>query len=537
MKLRLLALAGACLLCAAGRIAAGASPPPPQGPATRPATQPAAGFALTVYSTAEPTYDWDNREVYRQRGWDDELPGYAVVREVRPMQFEQGTSELRFTNVPSGIDPTTVKFTSLSEPRTRVLEQNYEFDLVSFDVLVRKFVGAEVTLLRDGRPAPVRVLSVDGGTLVYQEMRDGEPAGPVQAMPASSSAGESYVPAIQLPDTQGLIVRPTLVWNVASPRAGQQLAQVSYQTTGFSWRADYTFIVHPGDDALDASGWVTLYNESGMSYPAATLKLVAGDVQRVNPPGRSGGGLGGGGGGMGGGGEEQPHFVESGLFEYHLYTLSRPTDIGNNTTKQIELFPEVANVPAEKIYVYYGLPLNPRYAYAPYPRTDRDLGLKTNTKVDAYLRFANSQEQGMGMPLPSGRIRVYKRDPADASLEFVGEDTIDHTPREEEVLVKLGSAFDLVGERRMMNFEEGHRDNEQDRNEFYMTEQIEIKLRNRKREPVTIIVKENLYRWLNWEITQKSHEFQKQDARTVHFPVSVQPDQEVTLSYTVRYTW
>ena len=143
----------------------------------------------------------------------------------------------------------------------------------------------------------------------------------------------------------------------------------------------------------------------------------------------------------------------------------------------------------------------------------------------------------MGMPLPAGRIRVYKRDAADGSLEFIGEDVIDHTPREEEVLVKLGSAFDIVGERRLVSFEHGREDNVPADRDDYVQEEVEIKLRNRKREPVTVLVKENLYRWINWEITARSHEFEKQDARTVHFPVTLEPDEEVILTYTVRYTW
>jgi hypothetical protein len=506
-------------------------------PATRPATQPAVeGFALTVYSTAEPDYPWEDLdERLRYRG--ETLPGYAVVREVRGVEIAQGASELRFEDVPSGIDPTTTKFASLTEPRTRVLEQNYEFDLVSFEVLLRKYVGGDVTLRRDGEARQVRVLSVDDGTLLYQELADGEPAGPVRAMSGSADAAESYVTAIELPDTQGLIVHPTLVWDIVSPLAGRQMAEVSYQTTGLAWHADYTFVVHPGDDALDASAWVSLYNRSGMSFPEASLKLVAGDVQRVNPPGRRYGGGGGGFGGGAGYAQDQPQFVESGLFEYHLYTLSRPTDIGNNTTKQIELFAEVPGVPAEKVFVYYGLPLTREYLFFPNVRTDRDLGLKSNNKVDTYLRFRNAKEHGMGMPLPAGRIRVYKRDAADGSLQFVGEDVIDHTPREEEVLVKLGSAFDIVGERRTVNYEQGHEDNAADKNEFFVREEFEIRLRNRKTEPVTVLVKENLYRWSNWEIVEASHAFEKQDARTIHFPVTVGPDEEVAVTYTVRYTW
>jgi hypothetical protein len=184
-------------------------------------------------------------------------------------------------------------------------------------------------------------------------------------------------------------------------------------------------------------------------------------------------------------------------------------------------------VPCEKTLVYYG---SAGFGYGGGPVTDRNYGTQSNKKVDVYLGFKNAQENNMGMPLPSGRIRVSKLDDADKTLEFIGEDTIDHTPKNEKVLIKLGSAFDVVGERRQVNFAV-------DTSRKTMSEEIEVKLRNQKSEPVTVIVKENLYRWVNWQITAKTHDFQKQDARTIHFPIRIGAGGEATMRYSVQYTW
>ena len=496
---------------------------------TKPATQPAApGFALTVYSTADPAqFDPQQYAALRRQNpyyaTQNPLPGYGVVRETRPITLEKGENTLRFADVAAGIDPTTVAFQSLTDAATAVLEQNYEYDLVSPEKLLEKYVGKKVTLRRSGEGGKEEViegelLANDGGNLVLKA------GGQVRVI---SRQGISEV---ALADAGGLITQPTLVWKLSTDAGGKQMARVTYQTDGLTWRADYNFVIAPDDAAVDVSAWVTLLNESGKSYPNAALKLVAGDVQRIQPPQQ----------GyasrarllpVADAAKEATGFQEKSFFEYHLYTLGRRTSLGDNSTKQIELFPPVANVPAEKIFVYYGLPERYRtLAYNNSPNTDRDLGTEMNKQVDTYLQLTNAEKNGMGMPLPAGRIRVYKRDPADGSQEFIGEDVIGHTPREEKVRIKLGSAFDLVGERRQTDFTVnagGH----------VITESFEIKLRNRKKEPVTILVKENLFRWLNWEITASSDKWEKQDSRTIHFPIVVKPDEERVVTYTVKYTW
>ena len=221
-------------------------------------------------------------------------------------------------------------------------------------------------------------------------------------------------------------------------------------------------------------------------------------------------------------------FAEQSFFEFHLYTLGRNTTIADNSTKQIELFPTVRRVPAKKLLVYYGL--LPQYLGFGGRYTQRELGVPMNTKVDVYLEFENREAAGLGIPLPAGRMRVSQLDAADDALEFIGEDVIDHTPKDETVRVALGSAFDVVGERRQVAFTI-------DTNAERMDETIEVKVRNHKTEPVDVLVRETLYRWTTNQIVETTHEYEREDARTVHFPVTIAPDGEAVVRYRVRYTW
>jgi hypothetical protein len=276
---------------------------------------------------------------------------------------------------------------------------------------------------------------------------------------------------------------------------------------------------------LDLAAWVSIINQSGATYPETKLKLIAGDVNRVerNVPAPL----------MRAKAAEFAQaadaagFQEKAFSEFHLYTLGRRTTLPDNSTKQVELFDQAKQIPAKKTLVYYGLAMP--YAY-PNPVTDRDLGIQMNKKVDVYLEFKNDKQWGLGVPLPSGRIRVSQLDSADGTLEFIGEDSIDHTPKDEMVRVKLGSAFDVVGERKQTDFKV-------DTRAHWIEEAFEIKLRNHKAQPVEVIVKENLYRWSNWTVLEKSQDFTREDARTIHFPVKVPKDGEAVVKYRVRYTW
>ncbi len=486
--------------------------------------------ALTIYSSAQPgavppelylpMSAGGNQFV--QRGWQM-IPGYAIVKQERTMPIQAGRSQIRFTDVAAQIDPTTVSFASLTDPTgTNVLEQNFQFDLVSTAKLMERYIDKRITVeqVQGDKITTISgtLLSTAGGLVLQRD------DGGVQVVSGYSNVQFPEVPG-------GLITRPTLVWDVVAKKAGDQRVRVTYETKAITWWADYNVIFTEGENAnsglLDIGAWVSIINRSGATYDNAKLKLIAGDVQRVLPPQRNykmmarsmRGAV----------AEADAGFQEKSFFEYHLYTLGRPTTLPDNSTKQIELFDAARNVPCEKLLVYYGLAAG-YYGVFPNPMIDRNYGTQSNKKVDIYLRFKNEKAIGMGRPLPAGRLRVFQRDKADDSLEFIGEDKIDHTPKDEQVLIKMGSAFDVVGERKQVDFRV---DNARD----WLDETIEINIRNHKDEPVDVLVKENLYRWVNWEIKQSTHRFEKVDARTVHFPIKVDKDGEVTIRYTVHYSW
>ncbi|MGE3822500.1 MAG: DUF4139 domain-containing protein, partial [Isosphaeraceae bacterium] len=370
-------------------------------------------------------------------------------------------------------------------------------------------------------PFLATLLAAEPNTLV---LRSGQ--GQIRLIPRQPEPAEIALPALP----SGLITKPTLIWKVNANKAGPHDARVSYQTDGLTWRADYNLVLSGKETALDLGAWVTILNQSGASYPDARLKLVAGDVQRIQPPEnmarmeampRM----------MAPAAAAAPGFEEKAFFEYHLYTLGRLTSLADRSTKQIELFPSRAGVPVAKTYVYHGVPDSfRRFAGGGGLNVDREYGTESNTKVDVYLELKNIEANGMGIPLPAGRVRVYKRDDADGAVEFVGEDVINHTPKNEDVRIKLGTAFDVVGERKQTNFQANQA-------AHWIVESYQITLRNQKTEPVRVIVKENLFRWSNWEITQTTDPFEKQDSRTIHIPVTVPAGMSKTIQYTVRYTW
>ncbi len=490
-----------------------------------------ASNSLTIYSTAGPGAI--PAELYRPSvgqgrytpaHYGQLIPGYAIVKQERTVTLDQRRSTIRFSDVAAQIDPTTVSFVSLTDPDgTHVLEQNYEFDLVSADKLMLRYLDRDIVVWQVRGDNAERfegtLLGTSGGLILKGA------DGGVQVISGYSSVEFPALPG-------GLITKPTLVWDLVTDSPGPHRTRVTYETKAMTWWADYNVVFAEGDDAnsgvLDIGAWVSIINQSGASYPDAKLKLIAGDVHRAPQPQQIHR-MGAPRGAMMAMAERERGFEEKAFFEYHLYTLARPTSLPDNSTKQIELFPTARGVPCKKVLVYYGLAQGYR-GFFPSPMTDRNFGTQSNKKVDIYLRFENRKEDRMGMPLPAGRIRVSKLDRADNTLEFIGEDTIDHTPKDEKVLIKLGSAFDVVGERKQIDYKV-------DTRRDWMEETIEIKIRNHKDEPVDVIVKENLYRWTNWRITEKTHEYEKIDSRTIHFPVTVKKDGEVTIGYTVKYTW
>lgn len=518
--------AGAILSAAALAAAAGcASAAPVPHPAAR---ADAPSIAITIYSSAEPggipaeMYRPTNRNPYQYQQ-QQLIPGYAVVREDRSVTLDGARATVKITDVAALIDPTTVSFKSLTDPDgTRVLDQNFQFDLVSNEKLLQRFLDKEikVQVLRGQEPATVSgtlLSGTPGGMVLRQE------GGTLQVV-----AGYQGLELPSLPD--GLITRPTLLWDLTTKKPGEHTARISYQTEGITWWSDYNLVFTDGENAnkgtLDVSAWVSILNQSGAAYKDATLKLVAGTVHRAQPPGRQDQFM-----GRAAAMEksaDESGFAEKSFFEYHLYTLGRPATIPENSTKQVELFPTARNVPAEKILVYDGL--GEWHWWGGDPYMDQNFGVQTRKDVDVYLKFDNKKDKGLGIPLPAGRIRVSKLDPADGALEFIGEDIIRHTPRDEEVLVKLGKAFDVVGERKQMDFK-------LDTGRKTMEEAIEIEVRNRKDEPVNVVVQERMLRWITWEFMGAAPEHKKLDARTVHFPVSLAKGESKKVTFRVKYTW
>ena len=477
--------------------------------------------AVTIYSSAQP--GGVPAQYYRPQPGQRMpsamgVPGYALVRDERDVQLGAGRTQLRFTDVAGLIDPTTVTFTSLTDPATRVLEQNFQFDLVSTDKLLLKYLEKPLTVERN---QPGGGTTVTSGTLLSSV--DGLV---LRADDGNITALRDYA-ALRFPELPGgLISRPTLMWDINSPRAGAQRARVTYQTSGITWWADYNLLFSAGKDAnngfVDLSAWVSIINQSGAIFTDAKLKLVAGDVNRVQPAAPSREIM------MRAAvmADEAPGFVERAFDEFHLYTLGRRTTLPNNSTKQIELFDAVKQVPAKRLLVLS----NALGGFGGGRFEDPNFPGGGENKVDAYLEFRNDKAAGLGMPLPAGRLRVSRLDEADGSLEFIGEDAIGHTPRDELVRVKLGSAFDVVGERRQVDFRSDSRGR-------WMEEEIEIEVRNHKDEDVEVQVREFLFRWSSWTIQSSSQAFEKEDARTILFPVKVPKNASRTVRYRVRYSW
>jgi hypothetical protein len=479
--------------------------------------------ALTVYSSAQPggiPAEWYRPLPGMGTPQASGLPGFALVRVDRDLEIDRGRSTLKFTDVAALIDPTTVQFRSLTDPAgTRVLEQNFQFDLVSTEKLLSRYVDRKVSV-ESAQGDGVKLVE---GTLLsaYDGLVLRGDDGQIHALRNWNGMTFGELPG-------GLITRPTLEWDVLAAKGGNHRARVSYQTGGITWWADYNLIFTEGADAnsgfVDVGAWVSLLNQSGASYQDAKLKLIAGDVNRVQPDQKA---LRMRVQEMAMDAAAPAGFEEKAFFEYHLYTLGRPATLPNNSTKQIELFDAAARVPAKKQLVYYGAE---DYGYYGGLMTDREFGPTSNTKVDAWLTLKNDKGSGLGMPLPAGRIRVSQQDKADGSMEFIGEDKIDHTPKDEDVRVKLGTAFDVVGERRQTDF----RINTSGK---VMEEAFEIKVRNHKDQAVEVIVRENPYRWSQWTLIEQSSPSVKKDARTVEFPVRIAADGESTVTYRVRYTW
>ncbi|MBI5634213.1 MAG: DUF4139 domain-containing protein [Nitrospirae bacterium] len=426
----------------------------------------------------------------------------GLVKDTRQLKIPKGSSELKFMDVASQIIPTSVHIKSLiNSASLGVLEQNYEYDLLNPQRLLDKYVGKEVKLYQKN-PYSEReelitatLLSNNGGPIfkINNEITFGHP-------------GRIIFPGVP----ENLISKPTLVWLLENSLASMQKVEASYLTNGITWRADYVVTLNAKDDKADLSGWVTIDNKSGTTYRDAKLKLVAGDVNRVKDEveyrqklGRVAE--------MAAAPAKQ--FKEEEFFEYHIYTLERPSTIKDNQTKQISLV-SADSIPVKKELVFRG---------ANYYYTSRYGDPITNQKVNVYVEIQNRKEHNLGMPLPKGTVRVYKHD-SKGSLQFVGEDSIDHTPKDEKVRIKLGNAFDVVGTRKQMDWKKIASDTYE--------ASFEISLRNHKKEDIVVKVIEPIPG--DWTMLSSSHEYTKAAAFTAEFNIPVPKDKEVKLTYRVR---
>jgi hypothetical protein len=424
---------------------------------------------------------------------------------------------------------------SLSDPTAvRVLEQNYQYDLVHQAKLLDRYIGKQVEFVRlDGETK--KEYSVFGKLLstgYIQQPSYG--AGPhsyvgIGGMVAEINGKIELNPSgrLLLPGLpEGLVLRPQLEWMVSNTREGSHKTEISYLAGGLSWTCNYVALLDKSDAAIDITGWVTLTNNSGTSFRNAGLKLVAGDVNVVQNEFA---------GAMKMMRSEvaadaaAPQFKQTNLFEFKLYSLQRRTDLVNNETKQIELT-SGHGVRAKKVFLYDGLADQWRSWYRNYSyRSQGSFGQQSNPKVGVYVTFKNEEKSGLGMPLPKGKVRVYKRD-GHGKEQFVGEDQIDHTPKDEEIRLYLGNAFDLVGERVQKDFKSyanGH----------VVEETIEVKVRNHKEEGVEVQVYEHPWRWSQWEIVAANGAWTKVDQSTLRFPVRIDKDGERVVRYTIRYSW
>jgi hypothetical protein len=472
---------------------------------------------------------------------------FAVVRQKLPLDLRSGVNHVHVTDITAHLEPDSVILRPLDPGRhLQILEQNYRNDPVSQQLLLSLYEGKTIDFLetdKDGTLRTVQGKIIRSGYVPHYaafQMYDAEYAAQQAAVAQGSEQpiievngklqfylpGQPVFPAL----ADDTVLKPTLSWELLSDKPGATSAEFSYVTGGMNWNASYNVIAPPKSNVLELVGWVTLDNQSGKTFRDARLKLMAGDVNKVPPPGamvtRSMGAIQFGMGGSPFG----PPVTEKIFDEYHLYTLEHSTTLHDRETKQVEMV-RAAGIQSKTLYVYDGLKVDQNYQNWPMEtiRQQESYGILSNPKVWVMQEFKNSSENHLGMPLPKGRVRFYRRDD-DGQLEFTGENNIDHTPKDETIRLYTGNAFDMTGERIRTDYRA-------DFNDRWLDESFEIKVRNHKSEPVEVRIVEHLYRWTNWDILKKSDPFRKLDSRTVEFDAQIPPGGEKTVNYKVHYSW
>jgi hypothetical protein len=468
---------------------------------------------------------------------------FAVVRQELALDLKSGENQVNVSDITMHVEPDSV---ILRDPSGRhglqVLEQNYRADPISEQLLLSLYEGKTIDfevgtgptmqivkgkIIRSGY-TPHNTFAMNRyGQNYYQgqmAVASGQPIIEVNGQLRFSLPGMPIFPNL----TDDSILKPRLEWLLATDKPGKFPAEFSYVTGGMGWQADYNIISPEKGDLVDIVGWVTIDNQSGRTFENSRIKLMAGDVNKMQP---------------GVAGEMVarmaasradavgPAVTEKAFDEYHLYTLERSTTLRDRETKQVE-FIHAAGVTTKQLYIYDGAKIDPnRYNGWNWEniRNDHSYGTESNPKIWVMREFVNAQANHLGMPLPKGRVRFYRRND-DTQVEFTGENVIDHTPKDETVRIYTGNSFDLAGERRRTNYTVENAKNA-------ASETFEIKVRNHKKVPMEVRVVEHLYRGKNWAIAANSDEYQKKDSQTIEFPVTVKPDGEKTITYTAHYTW
>ncbi len=455
---------------------------------------------------------------------------FAVVRDTVTLDLKSGTNDVSYSGVTTQLEPESVILRDPSGAvELSIVEQSYRGDPVDQQRLLQLFEGQTIRFLKqlDDEAVVFSGKIVRAPSTVTTRNQYGNPY-QTQLEPIIEVDGElqTRLPGEPLFPSLGddSVLQPTLSWKLFADQKAKFDAQLSYLTGGMSWKSDYNLVLPEAGDTVTLTGWISIDNNTGKTFEAAKIKLIAGDVNKVKqaqPPA-----------GVYADGMmvrktlaiAPPKVEEKKFDEFHMYSLPLATTLRDQETKQVE-FVRAETVKTEKLYVYQGFRTN----YYGGLNTNQNFGRNSQPDVAIYREFENKDENGLGIPLPAGRMRFYRMDD-DGQLEFTGENTIDHTPKNETMRVYLGNAFDLVGERTCTDF---FRHPSRD----LIRESFEVEIRNRSEATVTVQVVESLYRSVNWEIKDSSHTFEKTDAGTIKFPVTVQPDDTQTVSYVVEYTW
>jgi hypothetical protein len=473
---------------------------------------------------------------------------FAVVRQELPLDLKAGVNSIRVNDITMHLEPDSVILRDLTGRHPiQVLEQNYRADPLSESLLLSLYEGKTVNFLVQRRDkeeiVPVKIVrsgftphnymamnrygsQYSQAQMAYSQPGSDQPIVELDGIVRFGLPGLPLFPSLSADS----VLKPTLQWLLSAEKTGPLRAELSYVTGGLTWEADYNIVAPEKGDAVDLVGWITMDNQSGKTFENVRIKLMAGDVSKIQPgqeydrvqvsamAAAIGGAFG-------------PTVTEKSFDEYHLYTLARPTTLLDRETKQVE-FIRAASVSTKQIYVYDGAKIDPnRYRGWNWEnvRNDNSYGTESNPKIWVMREFANSEGNHLGMPLPKGRVRFYRRND-DGQMEFTGENVIDHTPRDETVRVYTGNAFDLAGERRRTDYR-------LDSNQHFLDESFEIKVRNHKKQPVNVRVVEHLYRWTTWDIRAKSDSYNKMDSQMIEFPMTIDPDGEKTITYTAHYSW